>query len=101
MNNNPIGEPLIDKTAHLLTKKVMDLIIERKVSFDQIRELAQYVRTELPLLKTQKDYIDFVDGLEGDFPFLESELKILIAEEKVFEEQAVISKLQQYIKTLN
>ena len=79
----------------------MDLIIERKVEYAQLRELAIYVREELPNLKTQQDYKDFVDGLEFDFPYLDTEIKIFLEEEKRFQEQAVINKLQSYIKTLN
>lgn len=99
-NQQVIDQVLKDKIKQLFGKKALEILRIKKEPYSSIREMAIFVTTELPNIKTQSELISFLDDVSNDFPFLMDEVSLLKKEANLVKEQIVINKLAHYIKNL-
>lgn len=95
-----ITPDLITATESVFSKKFIQLISEKKLSFTTIRHIATIITDVLPHIKNLFEYKEFLLYLKGRYPILENETTMLTQYLNVEKEKKVISHLESYIKHL-
>jgi len=91
---------LIKATESVFSKKVIQLLSEKKLPFSQIQRIAVLVTDALPHIKYLSEYQGFLEVMQQKFPLLEDEVKMLHQYLNVEHEKKVISRLEGYFKHL-
>lgn len=93
-------QELITATESVFSKKIVQLLSEKKLPFSVIQRIAVLVTDALPYIKYLSEYQGFLETMQHRFPILEGEVKMLSQYLSVQQEKKVINRLEGYFKHL-
>lgn len=102
MNNSSdiFNDNLKDQTKKILSEKILYLL-NNKAPYKEVQDMAVFITDGLAKIKTNNDYLIFLNALIAEYPIEENEKMKLQNILSTNKEEKVITKLEQYIKNLD
>jgi len=86
------------KIKDLISRKIVEILVDKKLPFKQIQDMAVDITDTLNMVKTKDDIIKFVKELPNFYPYLTSIAQAMNVELSEIKQQQVIGRLESYIK---
>jgi hypothetical protein len=93
-------QELVTATESVFSKKVVQILSEKKLPFAQVQRMAVLITDALPYIKYLSEYQGFLLEMQKRFPILEDEIRMLNQFLNVEQEKKVINRLEGYFKHL-
>lgn len=96
-----LDKKLIDELKILFSKKIIEVLKEKKVPFQDLQNMASFVTEVLSGVANKDQFLEFLEEVLALYPYLNNEVKILKNEVQLGKEKQIINKLSEYIKNYN